>query len=114
MAEQIDTATEDQLKTDIAGTLKGRLVTKDLKAINKLPEALTFAGVIELTAVRLILAATDAFKHRVSTTDFDTAYSQTPEDDRKDWILNKRMCPYLNKRVYELCTGNIYGKQVGG
>ena len=23
------------------------------------------------------------------------------------------MCPYLNKWVYKMCTGNIYGKQVG-
>ena len=111
--EQTAAATEEEVQSDTAGTLKGRLVAKDLKAINKLPAALTFAGVPELAAVRLILAATDAKKHRVSTTDFDTAYLQTPEDDRKDWILTKRMCPYLNKWVYEMCTGNIYGKQVG-
>ena len=112
-AEETEAATEEQLAGGTAGTLKGRLVAKDLKVINKLPEEQTFAGVPEMSAVRLIIADTDTCKHKLSTTDFDTAYLQTPDDKEEDWILTKRYCPFTHKWIYEKCTGNIYGKQVG-
>ena len=67
-----------------------------------------------MAAVRLIIADTDTWRHRLSTTDFDTAYLQTPEDKEEDWILTKRYCPFTHKWIYERCTGNVrfYGKQV--
>jgi len=111
--EQLEAATPEEIETETAGTLKARLVAKDLKAINKLPEEETFAGVPELQAVRLVLASTNIKKQLLSTTDFDTAYLQTPEDKRDKWIVCKRWCPYTHAWIYEYCTGNIYGKQVG-
>ena len=66
-----------------------------------------------MSAVRLIIADTDTCKHKLSTTDFDTAYLQTPEDKEEDQILTKRYCPFTHKWIYERCTGNIYGKEVG-
>lgn len=111
--EEVEGATDDQIEQGTAGRLKARLVAKDLKAINKLPEEQTFAGVPEMSAVRLIIADTNPATDFVSTTDFDTAYLQTPEDKPEDWIVTKRWCPYSHKWVYEQCTGNIYGKQVG-
>ena len=59
------------------GTLKARLVAKDLKSKRKLPEEETFAGVPGMEAWRLIIAAYDHKKHHISSTDFDTAYLQT-------------------------------------
>ena len=88
-------------------------MAKDLKAINKIPEEETFAGVPELQAVRLVLASTNIKEQLLSTTGFDTAYLQTPEDKREKWIVYKRWCPYTHAWLYEYCTGNIYGKQVG-
>ena len=78
-----------QLAEGTAGTFKDRLVAKDLKVVNKLPEDQIFARVPEMSAVRLIIADTDTCKHKLSITDFDTAYLQTPEDNEDDWILTK-------------------------
>ena len=88
--EEIAAADPVQLKEGTAGRLKARLVAKDLKCINKLPEEQTFAGVPEMDAVRLIIASTESKEDKLSSTDFDTAYLQTPEDEKEDWILTKR------------------------
>ena len=94
------------------GTLKARLVAKDLKTIRKLPEEETYAGVPGQEAWRLIIASYEHGKHRISSTDFDTAYLQTPENGKM--ILIKRRCPFTGRWIYETCTGVIYGMQTGG
>ena len=94
------------------GTLKARLVAKDLKVKRKLPEEETYAGVPGQEAWRLIIASYEHGKHRISSTDFDTAYLQTPENGKL--ILIKRRCPINGRWIYELCTGVIYGMQTGG
>lgn len=94
------------------GTLKARLVAKDLKTKRKLPEEETYAGVPGQEAWRLIIAGYEHGEHFISSTDFDTAYLQTPENGKL--ILIKRRCPITGKWIYENCTGVIYGMQDGG
>ena len=94
------------------GTLKARLVAKDLKSRRKLPEEETFAGVPGMEAWRLIIASYNHETDRISTTDFDTAYLQTPPNGKL--ILTKRRCPFTNRWIYEDCTGVMYGMQTGG
>jgi hypothetical protein len=94
------------------GTLKARLVAKDLKSKRKLPEEQTFAGVPGMEAWRLIIASYEHGKHHISTTDFDTAYLQTPPNGKV--LLTKRRCPITGKWIYENCHGVIYGMQDGG
>ena len=65
-----------------------------------------------MEAWRLIIAAYDHKKHHISSTDFDTAYLQTPPNGKL--VLTKRKCPITGKWIYEDCNGVIYGMQDGG
>ena len=92
------------------GSMKARLVLKDLKVKRKLPDIKTYAAVPSHSAMRLLIAAADGSNHVVSTTDYKVAYLQSPNrTDPTTWVLCKYRCPDTDEWVYVWLMGEIYG-----
>ena len=97
------------------GTMKARLVLKDLKTKRKLPDIQTYAAVPSHSAMRLLIAAADGSVNIVSTTDFKVAYLQSPNRaDPTTWVLCKYRCPTTGEWKYVWLMGEIYGGQEAG
>ena len=97
------------------GTMKARLVLKDLKAKRKLPDIQTYAAVPSHTAMRLLIAAADGAVNIVSTTDYKVAYLQSPNRaDPTTWLLVKYKDPKSGEWIYLWLMGDIYGGQTAG
>ena len=83
------------------GTMKVRLVAKDLKSRRKLPATSTYAAVPAMYGVKMLVAAADGNIDIISTTDFITAYLQSPnKKDPTTWILVWYRDPYTGEKVY--------------
>ena len=97
------------------GTMKARLVLKDLKVKRKLPDTQTYAAVPSHSAMRLLIAAADGSTNVVSTTDYKVAYLQSPNRaDPTTWLLVKYKEPQSGEWIYLWLMGDIYGGQTAG
>ena len=93
------------------GSMKARLVLKDLKVKRKLPDIKTYAAVPSHSAMRLLIAAADGSNNVVSTTDYKVAYLQSPNrTDPTTWVLCKYRCPDTDEWVYVWLMGRHQGR----
>jgi hypothetical protein len=103
--------TQEQIALNEEGTIKARIVAKQLKCIYQLAHAVVHADVPGISAVRLVLALIDLNKHRISTNDYVTAFLQAhgyPEGVR---VLVCLPDPVTGELEYFWCSGVIYGMQ---
>jgi hypothetical protein len=107
--------TPEQESEQVPGSLKSRMVAKDLKVWNKEPIERTFAATPGMIAWRLNIANTDLAVCRESATDYDVAFLQGysyKELGMPDVLVRWKDYRDGNKVVYGFLEGPAYGQQV--
>ena len=99
----------DEIAQGKEGRFKARLVAQDLKIKGRLSPGEVHAGVPELSVLRLLVASFDSTKHRLSSTDYDTAYLQAEKSPIPHII--KFVDHLSGKWVYANLYSALYGKQ---
>ena len=89
------------------GTVKVRLVAKDLKCKRFVDTSESYAGVPSLKAFRLILAARAGY--HLSSADLITSYLQADDFADGEYIVLKYWHPIKEEWVYVKSRGYIYG-----
>ena len=89
------------------GSMKVRLVAKDLKCKRFVDTADSYAGVPAIKVVRMLLAARAG--DLVSSADLVTSYLQADNFDNGESLLLKFWNPLLKEWVYKWSRGYIYG-----
>jgi hypothetical protein len=97
-----------------SGRRKSRIVAQDLKCLRKCHAADVHAPTPTFNHFRLMLAASPLSKYRIHTTDFDTAYLQSPDLEREHWSLFAVWDGSTKDFRYVWKTGPIYGEQPAG
>ena len=93
------------------GKMKARLVAQDLKRVHAMEEYETYAGVPEISALRLVVATNEREKHRWASTDFDTAFLQAKRYTEEEVTIIKFFHPITREWVYARLYTPLYGKQ---
>ena len=109
--------TEDDMRNALAcrlvitekedGSMKVRLVAKDLKCKRFVDTADSYAGVPSIKVVRMLLAARAG--DLISSADLITSYLQADDFDSGESLLLKFWNPLLKEWVYKWSRGYIYG-----
>ena len=89
------------------GTVKVRLVAKDLTCKRFVDTSESYAGVPSLKAFRLILAARAGY--HLSSANLITSYLQTDDFDDGEYTVLKFWHPIKEQWIYVQSRGYIYG-----